>query len=150
MQLASVKDLIVQAEKLKLQIPEVEQLEKECQNAKIEDNEFTVLTCHDLSFDLDILTDSLIKQSNFIENQIILGGKTNITPEKIQVFTETFNLCDKDKSNSLNRIEFKNALLAEGKSDEGDDEKYEKLFISVSKGSDEISYSQVIYSNIVY
>ena len=50
----------------------------------------------------------------FIENQIVARSVTNMTPQQIDEYSETFRSCDKRGNNLLDRDEFKLALQAEG------------------------------------
>ncbi|KAJ3024208.1 hypothetical protein HKX48_004481 [Thoreauomyces humboldtii] len=141
-QLDTVQDLILQLEPLKNELHNIEQLNQESTEANIEDNEFTIYSVDDLLFDFGLLTQTVVKKSAFIENQIVARTHTNITPEQMDEFTESFRLCDKDGSNSLNRDEFRSALHAEGT--DFDDASLERLFVSASKGSDEVTFEQFI------
>ncbi|KAH9272167.1 hypothetical protein BASA83_005507 [Batrachochytrium salamandrivorans] len=82
--------------------------------ANIDDNEYTIYTVEDLSFDYGLLTQSLNKKHKFIENQIVARTKTNFTPQQLEEYSETFKHFDKDNSNSLKREEFQGALQSEG------------------------------------
>ncbi|TPX62489.1 hypothetical protein SpCBS45565_g06982 [Spizellomyces sp. 'palustris'] len=141
-QLDTVQELILRLEPLKNDLQDLERLNAECMEAHIEDNEFTIYSVEDLSFDFGLLTQSVVKKSAFIENQMVARTKTNITPEQLEEFTETFRLCDVDNSNSLKREEFKSALQAEG-TDFGDTT-FENLFQSAVRGGEEVSFEQFI------
>ncbi|KAJ1334567.1 hypothetical protein BSLG_007722 [Batrachochytrium salamandrivorans] len=110
--------------------------------ANIDDNEYTIYTVEDLSFDYGLLTQSLNKKHKFIENQIVARTKTNFTPQQLEEYSETFKHFDKDNSNSLKREEFQGALQSEGTAFKEDE--LEKTFLEVSQGSDEISFEQFI------
>ncbi|KNC98650.1 uncharacterized protein SPPG_06332 [Spizellomyces punctatus DAOM BR117] len=141
-QLDTVHELILRLEPLKNDLQDLERLNAECMEAHIEDNEFTIYSVEDLSFDFGLLTQSVVKKSAFIENQMVARTKTNITPEQLEEFTETFRLCDVDNSNSLKREEFKSALQAEGT--DFDDTTFENLFQTAVRGGEEVSFEQFI------
>ena len=114
-QLKGVNVLITKTEPFKQSLGTIEGIYHECVEANIEDNEYTIYSVEDLSFELNVLKQSLITTKNFIENQIVARTITNVTPQQLESFTETFKHFDKDHTNSLSRDEFKAALQAEGK-----------------------------------
>lgn len=120
---------------------QLSQLDTQLVEANIEDNEFTIFSVEDLNFELTLLLKGLNKKSAFIENQIIARTVTNVTPEQLEQYSESFRHFDKDGSNSLVRNEFKAALQAEGTA-LGDAE-FEAEFMKVSGGNNEISFEQV-------
>ena len=89
-----------------------------------------------------MLLQNIVKKAAFIENQIVARGKSNITPEQLEQFSQTFKFFDKDGSNGLVRSEFQAALQAEGTAIEP--EKFEALFLQLSEGGDEIRFEQFI------
>jgi hypothetical protein len=117
------------------------QLDSQLVEANIEDNEFTIYSVEDLNFELTLLLKGLNKKSAFIENQMVARTVTNVTPEQLEQYSESFRHFDKDTSNSLVRNEFKAALQAEGTA-LGDAE-FEAEFLKVSGGNNEISFEQV-------
>jgi hypothetical protein len=135
------KDLLNQSESLKSNLDELSDLDRQLVEASIEDNEYTIYSVEDLSFEHGLLVEGLVKKLAFIENQIIARSKTNFTPEQLEQYSETFRLFDKDSSNTLVRNEFKAALQAEGKNF-GDDE-FETTFLQISQGGNEITFEQV-------
>ncbi len=44
--------------------------EAECTAANVEENDYTVLTCQDLDFELELLVQSIAKKISFIDNQV--------------------------------------------------------------------------------
>ncbi|KAI8996744.1 calponin homology domain-containing protein [Gaertneriomyces semiglobifer] len=141
-QLDTVQSLILRLEPLKDALRNVEKLNDDCREANIEDNEYTIYSVDDLSFDFGILTQSVVNKSSFIENQMVARTKTNITAEQLEDFTETFRQFDKDNDNSLIREEFRAALQAEGTAI--DDAEFEKILATVSGGSGEVSFERFI------
>ena len=47
----------------------VEAAEAECTAAKVEENDYTVFTCQDLEFELELVVQSIAKKISFIDNQ---------------------------------------------------------------------------------
>lgn len=45
-------------------------VEQECVAANIEENDYTVFSCQDLQFELELLVQSIAKKISFIENQV--------------------------------------------------------------------------------
>lgn len=141
-QLRTTKQLATQIQPLSAEIDTLVKLDNVCLEANIEDNEFTIYSVEDLIFGLSLLKDSVSKKISFVENQIIARTKTNFTPEQLEQYSETFRLFDKDQSNTLKRDEFKAALAAEGT--DFSEEAFEKTFLQVSQGTDQITFEQVI------
>ena len=102
---------------------------------------YTIYSFEDLSFDVDLLSQSLSKKVIFIENQMVARSMTNLTAELLEEYSETFRSCDKRNVNLLNLDEFKLALHAEG-SDLPDSE-IEKIFVLHSQGSEGITFEKV-------
>jgi predicted nuclease with TOPRIM domain len=50
----------------------VEAAETECVAAKVEENDYTVFTCQDLEFELELVVQSIAKKISFIDNQVCL------------------------------------------------------------------------------
>jgi Ca2+-binding EF-hand superfamily protein len=61
-----------------------------------------------------LLHDNLKKKAAFIENQIIAKGMSNVTPQQLEEWTETFKIFDKSGLNALNEEQFSNALQSLG------------------------------------
>jgi len=47
----------------------IEAAETECVAAKVEENDYTVFTCQDLEFELELVVQSIAKKISFIDNQ---------------------------------------------------------------------------------
>ena len=50
----------------------VAQAEAECNAANVEENDYTVFTCQDLEFELELVVHSIAKKITFIDNQVCL------------------------------------------------------------------------------
>jgi len=44
--------------------------EAECSSANVEENDYTVFTCQDLQFELELVVQSIAKKIAFIDNQV--------------------------------------------------------------------------------
>ncbi|KAJ3121335.1 hypothetical protein HK098_003775 [Nowakowskiella sp. JEL0407] len=141
-QLQTVQSLIMQLEPLKSSLKNIEQLNEECIEASIEDNEYTIYSVEDLSFDYGILAQTLAKKSTFIQNQMVARGVSNLTPQQLEEYTETFRHFDKDHFNRLEKEQFKAAMAALGTG--YSDEEFEEIFPKVSKGTANVTFEMFI------
>ncbi|KAI0322018.1 calponin homology domain-containing protein [Amylostereum chailletii] len=107
----------------------VESAEVECDEAKVEENDYTVFTCQDLEFELELVVQSIAKKISFIDNQIVSRNMTNLTPAQIEQFESTFRYFDRDETNTLSLSEMAAALASLGivYADEDFDIIYEQL-----------------------
>ncbi|KAF8157886.1 actinin-like protein [Crassisporium funariophilum] len=92
----------------------VAQAEAECNAANVEENDYTVFTCQDLEFELELVMHSITKKITFIDNQIVSRNMTNLTPAQLEEFESTFRYFDKDETNTLNLAEMIAALASLG------------------------------------
>jgi Ca2+-binding EF-hand superfamily protein len=90
------------------------QAEAECIAANVEENDYTIFTCQDLEFELELVMHSITKKITFIENQIVSRNMTNLTPAQLEEFETTFRYFDKDETNTLNLAEMIAALASLG------------------------------------
>ncbi|KAF9013185.1 calponin homology domain-containing protein [Cyathus striatus] len=95
-------------------LEEVANAEVECNGANVEENDYTIFTCQDLEFELELVVHSIQKKIAFIENQIVSRNMTNLTPAQLEQFESTFRYFDKDESNTLNHPELIAALASSG------------------------------------
>ena len=51
-------------------LAEAAKAEAECSSANVEENDYTVFTCQDLAFELELVSQSIGKKIAFIENQV--------------------------------------------------------------------------------
>jgi len=51
-------------------LAKVESVEAECEAAKVEENDYTIFTCQDLEFELELVIQSIAKKIAFIDNQV--------------------------------------------------------------------------------
>jgi len=103
--------------------------EDECRAANVDENDYTVFTCQDLEFELELLEQSISKKIAFIDNQIVSRNMTNLTPAQLEQFESTFRYFDRDETNTLNQAEMAAALASLGivYSDEDMDIIYDQL-----------------------
>lgn len=135
-QLVSVKRLQSALSPLKSeQLKHLEELDRACREANVEENDHTVFTLDDLVFELELTTTSVAKKVAFIENQvsntssrkrlphshyhvslsqIVSRQHTNLTPAQLEEFESTFRYFDKDASNTLTIPELGAALASLG------------------------------------
>jgi len=88
--------------------------EAECRAANVDENDYTVFTCQDLQFELELLVQSISKKIAFIDNQIVSRNMTNLTPAQLEQFESTFRYFDHDETNTLNDSEMAAALASLG------------------------------------
>lgn len=51
--------------------------EADCNAANVEENDYTVFTCQDLEFELELVVQSIIKKIAFIDNQVRYSACSN-------------------------------------------------------------------------
>ena len=115
-------------------LDDVASAELECNSANVEENDYTVFTCQDLAFELELVVQSVAKKIAFIDNQVCLSvtkanltmiliklflqivsrNMTNLTPAQLEQFESTFRYFDKDESNTLSLTEMTAALASLG------------------------------------
>ncbi|KZT67258.1 actinin-like protein [Daedalea quercina L-15889] len=107
----------------------VTRAEDECKAANVDENDYTVFTCQDLEFELELLEQSITKKLAFIDNQVVSRNMTNLTPAQLEQFESTFRYFDRDETNTLNQPEMAAALASLGivYSDEDMDIIYDQL-----------------------
>ncbi len=136
-QLEIVKGLLTKLGPLDNSLSRIEEIDAQCHEANIEENDYTVFSVDDLKFELELVKQSVNKKFAFIENQvnmnffiirlfyfseflnffiikIVSRSMTNLTPAQLEEFESTFRHFDKDASNTLNAYEFKAALSSLG------------------------------------
>ncbi|KAK4990531.1 alpha-actinin, partial [Elasticomyces elasticus] len=89
-------------------------LDQQCQEANIEENDFTTYTYDELAYELGLVRSSVQKKLAFLENQMVARNMTNLTPVQLEEFESVFRHFDRDVSNSLQELEFSAALASLG------------------------------------
>lgn len=141
-QLSAVKQMITRAKELERCLAEVQHADAECQNANIDENDYTIYSVEDLIYDHGLISQALQKKAVFIENQITARSMTNVTPQQLEEFETTFHHFDSDQSNSLSSNEFRASMAGLGNFLE--DEEFERIFKFVSQGKDSVSFEQFV------
>lgn len=85
-----------------------------CEEANIEENDFTTYTYEELCYELALVQSSITKKTAFLRNQIVARGMTNLTPVQLEEFESVFRHFDRDLSNSLQELEFGAAVASLG------------------------------------
>ena len=113
-QLAHVKRLNDNLPPLESFLDTIADLDEQCQEANIEENDFTTYTFEELSYELGLVKSSVAKKLAFLENQMVARNMTNLTPIQLEEFESVFRHFDRDSSNTLHEIEFSAALASLG------------------------------------
>jgi Ca2+-binding EF-hand superfamily protein len=120
----------------------VEEVDNQCQEANIEENDFTTYTYDELEYELGLVKSSVQKKLAFLENQIVARDMTNLTPMQLEEFESVFRHFDRDYSNSLGEVEFSAALASLGLV--YDEAEMHDKFRDTSGGRDQVSFEQFI------
>ncbi|KAF9897358.1 hypothetical protein BX616_005740, partial [Lobosporangium transversale] len=123
-------------------LEQIQRLDDQCVEANIEENDYTIYSADDLSFDFALLEQAMQKKSAFISNQIVSRNMTNLTPGQLEEFESTFRYFDNNQTNSLSYGEFNAALASLGIMYE--DEDFAGVFAQCSQGAPEVSFEQFI------
>lgn len=113
-QLAHVKRLNDNLPPLESFLDTIADLDDQCEEANIEENDFTTYTFEELSYELGLVKSSVAKKLAFLENQMVARNMTNLTPIQLEEFESVFRHFDRDSSNTLHEIEFSAALASLG------------------------------------
>ncbi|TIB42517.1 hypothetical protein E3P86_00352 [Wallemia ichthyophaga] len=114
-QLTIVKELQAKMEPLAQQLHGgLYLLERDCLEANIEENDYTIFSFDDLEFEFELVQLNLKNKFAFLENQIVSREASNVTPDKLEEFESTFRYFDRDDSNCLSYGEFGAALASLG------------------------------------
>lgn len=116
-----VEDQLRHAQRLHANLPPLDaylegiaDLDKQCEEANIEENDFTTYTYDELVYELGLVKSSVVKKLAFLENQMVARNMTNLTPIQLEEFESVFRHFDRDGSNTLTEIEFSAALASLG------------------------------------
>lgn len=89
-------------------------LDEKCQEANIDENDFTTYTYDELMYELGLVKQSVQKKLTFLENQSVARSMTNLTPIQLEEFESVFRHFDRDGTNTLQELEFSAALASLG------------------------------------
>lgn len=118
------------------------QLDSQCQEANIEENDYTTYTYDELEYELDLAKSAVSKKLAFLENQMVARDMTNLTPIQLEEFESVFRHFDKDLSNTLQEMEFSAALASLGLA--YDEQEMKDKFYETSGGGHHVSFEQFI------
>lgn len=113
-QLAHVQRLASNLSPLEEYLEGIADLDSQCQEANIEENDFTTYTYDELLYELSLVKTSVSKKLTFLENQMVARSMTNLTPIQLEEFESVFRHFDRDGSNTLQELEFSAALASLG------------------------------------
>ncbi|KKA30371.1 hypothetical protein TD95_001032 [Thielaviopsis punctulata] len=144
-----IEDQLELAKQLNLKIPPldkyletIEEVDAQCQEANIEENDFTTYTLDELVYELGLVKSSVQKKLSFLENQMVARNMTNLTPIQLEEFESVFRHFDRTDSNALTELEFSAALASLGLVF-SEDEMHE-YFAETAHGRDRVTFEQFI------
>ncbi|KAI8050365.1 calponin homology domain-containing protein [Syncephalis plumigaleata] len=139
-QLSEVKALNGRLSSLDSSLAKIRQVNDQCREANIDENDQTIYSLEDLEFDLSLVKQAVNKKEAFIDNQIVSRNMTNLTPAQLEEFESAFRFFDKDHSNTLTELEFKACLAGLGHS--YSDNEFARIFQKTCEGGTECSFEQ--------
>ena len=89
-------------------------LSTKCDEANIEENDYTTYTYDELAYELDLVKSSVTSKVGFLENQLVAREMTNLTPIQLEEFESVFRHFDREGANCLKEVEFSAALASLG------------------------------------
>lgn len=123
-------------------LEKIEEVDKKCEEANIEENDFTTYTYDELCYEFSLVKSSVSKKMAFLDNQVVARNMTNLTPIQLEEFESVFRHFDRDSTNCLQELEFSAALASLGlvfSEDEVHD-----YFLETSNGRDYVTFEQFI------
>jgi hypothetical protein len=117
-------------------------LSGQCEEANIEENDFTTYTYDELEYELGLVKGSVSKKLSFLDNQMVVRNMTNLTPIQLEEFESVFRHFDRDLSNSLQELEFSAALASLGLV--YDEDEMHDVFHDTAGGRDYVTFEQFI------
>ncbi|KAF3901762.1 Alpha-actinin-2 [Arthrobotrys entomopaga] len=142
-QLRQCRTLNENLRKISKELDVLKSITQQCEQAHIEENDYTVYSYDELEYEYGLATSSTSKKLAFLENQIVARNMTNLTPIQLEEFESVFRHFDRDGSNSLQEIEFSAALASLGLV--YDEDTMHETFLEVSKESRTVSFEQFIH-----
>ena len=141
-QLMSTKQLSRDLQPLDGFLAQISELDTQCQQANIEENDFTTYAYDELEYELELVKSAISKKLAFLENQLVARNMTNLTPIQLEEFESVFRHFDKDLSNTLQEVEFSAALASLGLA--YDETEMHSKFLDTSGGRHSVSFEQFI------
>lgn len=123
-------------------LEKIADVDRKCEEANIEENDFTTYTYDELCYELSLVKSSVSKKLAFLDNQVVARNMTNLTPIQLEEFESVFRHFDRDVTNSLQELEFSAALASLGLVF-SEDEMHE-YFLETSNGRDYVTFEQFI------
>ena len=120
----------------------IEKLDQQCQEANIEENDYTTYTYDELAYELSLVRSSVQKKLAFLDNQMVARNMTNLTPIQLEEFESVFRHFDRDLSNSLQELEFSAALASLGLV--YDEQEMHDRFLEVAGRGGSVTFEQFI------
>jgi len=144
-----VEDQLVHVRRLNENLPPLEKflaqiaiIDQKCEEANIEENDFTTYTYDELSYELGLVKSSVSKKLAFLDNQVVARNMTNLTPIQLEEFESVFRHFDRELRNSLQELEFSAALASLGLV--FSEEEMHEYFLETSNGKDYVTFEQFI------
>ncbi|RYP48431.1 hypothetical protein DL768_005704 [Monosporascus sp. mg162] len=141
-QLLHVRRLSDNLPPLDAYLEKIAAVDEKCQEANIEENDFTTYTYDELTYELGLVKSSVQKKLAFLENQMVARDMTNLTPIQLEEFESVFRHFDRNDSNSLSELEFSAALASLGLV--FSEEEMHDYFVETSSGRDCVTFEQFI------
>ncbi|KAK6584498.1 hypothetical protein PZA11_002722 [Diplocarpon coronariae] len=141
-QLTHVRRLNESLSPMNQYLEKIEEVDRKCEEANIEENDFTTYTYDELCYELSLVKNSVLKKLAFLDNQVVARNMTNLTPIQLEEFESVFRHFDRDATNSLQELEFSAALASLGLVF-SEDEMHE-YFLETSNGRDYVTFEQFI------
>jgi Ca2+-binding EF-hand superfamily protein len=145
-----VEDQLEHTQQIAQHLPSMDQyleviakLDKQCEQANIEENDYTTYTYEELVYELSLVRSSVQKKLVFLENQMVARNMTNLTPMQLEEFESVFRHFDRDVSNSLQELEFSAALASLGLVYD-EDEMHERFVEVAGHSGGSVSFEQFI------
>ena len=117
-------------------------IDQQCEEANIEENDYTTYSYDELSYEFGLVKSSVGKKLSFLENQMVVRNMTNLTPIQLEEFESVFRHFDRNLRNSLSEIEFSAALASLGLV--YDEDEMHGVFQATSANKDVVTFEQFI------
>ncbi|ORY97402.1 calponin homology domain-containing protein [Syncephalastrum racemosum] len=141
-QLNRVRDLLKKVKPFQSMLKQVENLDRDCLDANTEENDYTVYSVEDLTFELGLVEQAIRKKSAFIQNQIVSRNMTNLTPAQLEEFEHAFRHFATEHNNTLSIEGFVAAMASLGMFFH--EEEIEPVFAKVTGRREEATFEQFI------
>jgi Ca2+-binding EF-hand superfamily protein len=144
-----IEDQLTHARRINENLPPLEEylkiiasVDQQCQEANVEENDFTTYTYDELVYELSLVKSSVSKKLAFLENQLVAREMTNLTPIQLEEFESVFRHFDRSLRNALGELEFSAALASLGLV--YDEREMHDKFRETSQGREYVTFEQFI------